>query len=167
MVGTGLVMWVAKRAPKAKAGRHFGLRLVETLNMGTIFGLPIAMFGFFWANRLLPGMLQDRPEWEIRAFFALWLAAYLHAALRPGRRGWAEQAGIAAVLALLLPVVNLITSRHHLGLSLPGGDWLMAGMDLGFLGFGLAFALAARQLWRRPGVARAQARGGHLQEEGA
>ncbi|MDO9709102.1 PepSY-associated TM helix domain-containing protein [Paracraurococcus lichenis] len=167
MVGTGLVMWVAKRAPKRGEGRHAGLRLAEALNMGTVFGLPVAMLGFFWANRLLPAMLDQRPEWEIRIFFALWLAAYLHAALRPGRRGWAEQAAAAALLGLLLPVLNGLTTRHHLGASLPAGDWLMAGMDLGFLGFGLGFALAARRLWRAPRPAAAEAPPGRLRAEGA
>lgn len=168
MVGTGLVLWVAKRAPKGEGRRHFGLRLVEALNMGTVFGLPAAMLGFFWANRLLPGVMGGRAEWEIRAFFGIWLLAYLHAALRPGRRGWAEQAGAAALLALLLPVLNLMTTRYHLGVTLPAGDWLMAGMDLGFLGFGLAFALAARRLRRGAGAkTAAEARPGQLQAKGA
>ena len=167
MVGTGLVMWVVKRVPKRGERRSFGLRLVETLNLGTIFGLPIAMFGFLWANRLLPGVLDHRPAWEIRVFFAIWVAAYLHAALRPGRRGWAEQAGLAAVLAGLLPVLNMLTTRHHLGMALPAGDWLMAGMDLGFLGFGLAFALAAWRLWPGSRLAMTAAHNRHLREGGA
>ncbi|MCO6417752.1 PepSY domain-containing protein [Siccirubricoccus sp. KC 17139] len=165
MVGTGLVLWAAKRAPKGAARRGFGLRLVEALNMGTVFGLPLAMLGFFWANRLLPAALPLRAEWEIRVFFALWLLAYLHAALRPGRRGWAEQAGVAALLGLLLPVLNLLTTHHHLGVTLPAGDWLLAGMDLGLAGFGLAFALAALKLWRAP--QRAAVPLGRMRAEGA
>ena len=150
MVGTGLVLWAAKRAPKGAERRPVGLRLVDTLNMGTVFGLPVAMFGFFWANRLLPGVMEGRADWEVRIFFGLWVLAYLHAALRPGRRGWAEQAGLAAGLALLLPVLNLLTTRYHLGVSLPSRDGLMAGMDLGFLAFGLGFAGVARKLWLPP-----------------
>ena len=158
MVGTGLVLWVVKRAPRPGERRHFGLRLAEMLNLGTVFGLPVAMLGFFWANRLLPGAMEGRADWEIRAFFGLWLLAYLHAALRPGRRGWAEQAVVAALLGLGLPVLNALTTRYHLGATLPAGDWLMAGMDLGFLAFGVAFALAARKLWRPPARNPADAR---------
>ncbi|WP_149536609.1 PepSY-associated TM helix domain-containing protein [Siccirubricoccus phaeus] len=171
MVGTGLVLWAAKRVPKragqGAARRGFGLRLVETLNLGTVFGLPVAMLGFFWADRLLPRVMEARSDWEIRIFFGLWLLAYLHAALRPGRRGWAEQAGFAALLGLGLPLLTALTTRYHLGVTLPAGDWLMAGMDLGFLGFGLAFALAARKLWRESRRAAAAAPLGRLRAEGA
>jgi uncharacterized iron-regulated membrane protein len=166
MVGTGLVMWVAKRLPKNET-RHLGIRLVEMLNMGTVFGLPMAMFGFFWANRLLPAMMEQRAQWEIKVFFAIWAVTYLHAALRPGRRGWAEQAVVTAALCLLLPVVNAATTRFNLGHTLMTGDWLMAGMDLGFLCFGLFFAWAARKLWRVPEPKPQPARNPRLRESEA
>jgi len=43
MVATGLILWVVKRLPQQrKAGRHFGHRLVECLNVGAIAGLLVA-----------------------------------------------------------------------------------------------------------------------------
>ncbi len=54
MVATGLLLWAVARVPKAGVERGFGLRLVQTLNVATIAGLPMAIAGFFLANRLLP-----------------------------------------------------------------------------------------------------------------
>src|SRR5690606_33976884 len=62
MIATGLVLWVVKRLPeRRKLGRTpFGHRLVEVLNIGTVAGLPLAIAGYFWANRLLPAELAQR-----------------------------------------------------------------------------------------------------------
>ena len=70
MVGTGLVLWIAKRRQKARPGAReaFSLRLVDGLNAGTVAGLFIAVAAFFWANRLLPPDLPGRQLWEVRAF---------------------------------------------------------------------------------------------------
>ena len=73
MVGTGLVLWIAKRRQKARPGAReaFSLRLVDGLNAGTVAGLFIAVAAFFWANRLLPPDLPGRQLWEVRAFLGL------------------------------------------------------------------------------------------------
>lgn len=167
MVGTGLVLWAAKRRPKGAQRPGFGHRLVDVLNLATIGGLPIAMAGFFWANRLLPPTLAGRADWEVRSFFILWALALLHAVLRPGRRGWVEQFGLAALLGLGLPVLNLLTSRHHLGITLPAGDWALAGVDLVIAGLGLGFALLAWRLARRQAAPAPRHRAATLRAEEA
>jgi uncharacterized iron-regulated membrane protein len=152
MVATGLILWAAKhRQKRAATGKPgFGLRLVDTLNIGTVAGLPIAMAGFFWANRLLPAEIADRSEWEIRIFFGLWAVAMLHALIRPARRAWIEQFAAAAFLGLAIPVLNALTTHRHLGASLREGDWAMAGMDLGLAGMGALGGVIAWKLARRP-----------------
>src|SRR5690606_31431910 len=46
MIGTGLVLWTVKRrkqhldAPQSPLWEDFGVRLVETLNVATLAGLP-------------------------------------------------------------------------------------------------------------------------------
>ncbi|PTN46083.1 peptidase, partial [Achromobacter xylosoxidans] len=49
MVGTGLVLWIAKRRQKARPGAReaFSLRLVDALNAGTVAGLFISIAAFF------------------------------------------------------------------------------------------------------------------------
>lgn len=148
MIATGLVLWSVKRRQrieKAREAPHFGLRLVEKLNVATVVGLPVAIAAYFWANRLLPLELASRAEWEVHCLFLMWLAMFLHAALRPACRVWTEQSWLAAGAFGLLPLVNALTTDRHLAASLPAGDWVFAGFDLAMLALGLVFAAVA---WR-------------------
>ena len=149
MVGTGLLLWVVKERQAArKAGRAgLGLRLAEVLNLATIAGLPVAMAGFFWLNRLLPVSLPARAEWEVDGFFIMWGACLLHAALRLGsRRGWMEQLALAGALGLGLPLLNALTTRLHIGVTIPAGEWRLAGLDLTVAVLGAILAGAAAYL---------------------
>jgi uncharacterized iron-regulated membrane protein len=142
MVATGLVLWIAKRRQKLTdpARPHFGFRLVERLNIGTIAGLPAAMAVFLWANRLLPVGMAGRGDWEVHAMFIAWGVLLLHGFVRPPRRGWIEQLSLAAGLLLALPVFNIVAAQHGLLASLKTGDTAMALMDLTLLALGAAFA---------------------------
>ncbi|MGY6271776.1 PepSY-associated TM helix domain-containing protein [Achromobacter denitrificans] len=163
MVGTGLVLWIAKRRQKARPGAReaFSLRLVDALNAGTVAGLFLAVAAFFWANRLLPADLAGRQVWEVRAFFAGWGLSLVYAFLFP-RRKWRDLLAAAAAALALVPVVNALTTSRHLGVSLPAGDWVMAGFDLTCLAGALLLAWMARKA-ARSGTAlaggRAAARG--------
>uniref|UniRef100_UPI002FDEAC88 PepSY-associated TM helix domain-containing protein n=1 Tax=Achromobacter insolitus TaxID=217204 RepID=UPI002FDEAC88 len=131
MVGTGLVLWIAKRRQKARPGAReaFSLRLVDALNAGTVAGLFISVAAFFWANRLLPADMPGRQLWETRAFFAVWGLSLVYAFLFQHRK-WRDLLAAAAATLALVPVVNALTTSRHLGVSLPAGDWVMAGFDL-------------------------------------
>jgi len=152
MIGSGLVLWTVKRRPQhAKAGSvPFGHTLVERLNVGTIAGLPIAIAAYFWANRLLPVGLAERSEWEAHVLFMVWGLALLHPVLRPLRRAWLEQLWLGAAAFALLPLLNVFTSQRHLGVTLPAGDWALAGCDLVMLALGLLLGFIARKVrrWR-------------------
>lgn len=155
MVATGLILWTAKHRQKmaATARRGFGLWLVDSLNLAALAGLPIAMLGYLWANRLVPLGIGGRSDWEIRIFFGLWAASLLHAAIRPLRRAWIEQYAFAALLGLAIPVLNALTTHRHLGVSLRQGDWVMAGMDLGLAAMGALAGAVAWKLAARPATA--------------
>ncbi|MBS7597770.1 MULTISPECIES: PepSY-associated TM helix domain-containing protein [Pseudomonas] len=159
VIGTGLVMWLGKRQLKhAKSGTQpFELRLVEVLNIASMSGLLIGVAAFFWANRLLPIGLEGRADWEINCFFLLWALSLLHAMLRPGRRAWAEQLGLGALLWAALPLLNGLTTGQGLNHSIAVGDWAMAGFDLSALASGLFLAWAATKMWRAPVVAAKRA----------
>lgn len=146
MVGTGLTLWVSKRAAKhAKSGvRPLGLRLVEGLNVGAIAGLLLAVGAYFWANRLIPAAMEGRADGEIAAFFTAWAAALVHAFLRGPRLAWRETLWAAAALLLTLPLLNPATGGGHLPGAILRGDWLAAGVDLAALVGGMACAIAAR-----------------------
>lgn len=161
MIATGMILWTVKRRPaqlKKANGPDFGHRLVESLNLGTIVGLPIAIAAFFWANRLLPMDFAARSDWEIHVMFLVWLATLLYPLTRQIMRGWVDLLWLAAAAYGLLPIINAVTTDRHLANSLAQGDWLFAGVDLTFVMTGILFAVAAIKLRQRlqhtPQVAR-------------
>lgn len=147
MVATGLVLWLVSR--RRKGGVHVGHALVGRLNTAAIAGLLMAIAVFFWANRLLPLDLAARADGEGWCFFLSWALMLLHAALRDEAKAWREQFALAAALFILLPLLNGLTTDRHLLVSLPGGDWSMAGMDFGLLITGLVCGAVALHLQRR------------------
>ena len=169
MVATGLVLWIAKRRQKARPGdarEAFSLRLVDGLNAGTIAGVVFGVAAVFLANRLLPADMPGRQVWEVRAFFIAWGLSLVYAFLFQ-RRKWQDLLAVAAAALALVPVFNALTTHRHLGVSLPQGDWVMAGFDLTCLASALFFAWMARKAARarkaparsagKPRAARAQA----------
>jgi uncharacterized iron-regulated membrane protein len=156
MIGTGLLLWSNKRTAKLRdegRTRHFGITLVDTLNLGTIVGLPIAIAAYFWANRLLPASMDSRAAWEVHVMFATLAAMFVYPVVRPLRRAWIELLWLAAASIGLLPLLNALTTNRHLGESLPQSDWVMAGFDITAMAIGLIFAaFALRQTRRAAGV---------------
>lgn len=142
MIGAGLVLWTTKR--RAKGAEHFGLRLVERLNVGTIVGVPIGIATYFWANRLIPVEFAGRAAWEAHALFLAWGLMLVHAHWRPLSKTWIEQLWIAAGLYSLLPLLNALTTDRHLGVTLRLGEWSLAGFDLTMCAIGILFALTAK-----------------------
>lgn len=151
MIATGLILWTVKRRQKQRSeGDAFSFRLVETLNIGTIAGLPMGIAAYFWANRLLPAGLEGRAEWEYHSLFSAMGAALIWATIRrPASRAWTEILWIAALAFLLLPLVNALTTDRHLGVSIAAGDWVLAGFDATMLALGSAIAVAALKIHRR------------------
>ncbi|TFL15416.1 PepSY domain-containing protein [Pusillimonas caeni] len=155
MIATGLVLWTAKRKAKQekrlKAGQsmEFGYRLVRCLNVGAIAGLPVAMAAYFWANRLIPAEFADRRAWEAHAMFIVWGVTLVYPAFRSHLQAWVDELRLAALAFALLPLVNALTTQRHLGVTLPAGDWVLAGFDLVMLGLGAVFAYAAHEVSRK------------------
>ncbi|WP_082616372.1 PepSY domain-containing protein [Massilia sp. Root418] len=160
MVATGALLWAVKsrqrQAKALKAGGNlrgnvgFGTRLVEALNLGVIAGLPVAYGAYFWANRLLPVGMAERPENEIMWFFISWGAAMGLAQIRPDRPMWRFQLGAGALLLMGIPVLNAFTTSSHLGVTLlqSRGPAAVAGFDLTVFALGLLLAFAAHRLGR-------------------
>jgi len=119
--------------------------VIEALNVAAIAGIALACIGYFYANRLLPVEWTDRALWEIRAFLWLWLATLLHALVRPSMRAWVEQLAAGAVLCLLLPLLNYLTTGQNLLAYATAGDGQRAGVELVALGFGVMLAVMARR----------------------
>ena len=132
MIATGLIMWTVKRRAQLKDSPHFGFRLVESLNIGTILGVPLATAAYLWANRLLPTM-TDRAKQEILIFFITWGISYLIAILLPKKLAWLWLARVTALAFVLLPIINIVMTSRGFVHSMMAQDWLFVAFDIGFV----------------------------------
>lgn len=144
MVATGLVLWSVSRRQKLPDPErpHFGFRLVERLNIGTIAGVPAGMAAMLWANRLLPVGMAERSPWEVHSMFIVWGGMILYACFRPVKKAWVETLGAAAFMVAALPLVSAITTpSRNLAANALRGDWAMVAFDLTLVALGgvLAF----------------------------
>lgn len=149
MIATGSILFAVKR--RAKSGHEWGgathsmYRSIDALNVAALAGAALASIAYLYGNRLLPLVLEERSSWEIRVFFAVWALSLLHALLRTTYKAWREQLWMLALLCLGLPLLNAITTGHHLLLYLAQGDDRRGGLELTCMALGLLVAWGA---WR-------------------
>lgn len=148
MVATGLVLWSVARLPKQPGPSRmpWAHRIVHTLNIGTIAGLPLAVACYFLANRVLPVSMPARPEAEIQAFFGGWAAMALLGLCLTPRRAWVVAMATVAFAYLLIPVVGGLTIRHYLIARLHDGHGMFVLFDAVVLGIGVGFGFAVYAL---------------------
>ncbi len=145
MLATGLILWTNKRRKKPDHSRT-GLALVDTLNIATLAGFPVALLALLWLNRILPNTLPARADWEIHGLFMVWLLMFVHAVIRPRTQAWREQWWLAGVLLLGLPVLNMVTTDRGGLTAWLNGDWLYVGFDIAsFMMAALAFRFARQE----------------------
>jgi uncharacterized iron-regulated membrane protein len=153
LIATGYLFWLeARRKRHVQLGRR-DVPIVEGLTVGSVSGIVIATFAFFVVNRLLPlGVTflgQERAALEIRTFYLVWLAAFIHTWLRP-TRAWIEQCWTIAVLGAAAALLNWLTTGDHLVRSLAHRHlWAVGGMDFMLLTGAVVAAWTAWKLHRR------------------
>ncbi|WOC28058.1 PepSY domain-containing protein [Pseudoalteromonas sp. N1230-9] len=148
MIATGCIMW-AKRLrerlkPQQQAG--VGLKLVETLNLATLMGLPFATASFFIANRLLPLEMVARADKEILVFFLAWLAMTVLAIISSSKRQWQLAAWLNALVCFAVPLVNAMTTEGDWISYLLTQNWALFCVDFGFIIAGSLFILQGKKL---------------------
>jgi len=152
-IATGLILWTQSRA----AADSMGHRLVARLTAGTVAGMPLAIAGYFWANRLIPIATENRAANEVAAFFMIWAAAYLFALSQPTKGGWVVLWTAAGAAWVSLPLISALTTTRGLNTSLAAGDWTFAAFDIVSLGLGmLAGRIALVTARHRPPAPRAR-----------
>lgn len=122
MIATGLILWTVKRRKRLLDPEKpdLGFRIVERLNIAVIAGFPGAIAVYFIANRLLPVVMPDHAEWEIRCLFMTFAAAFIMACFRPVRRAWVETLTMTALLFLAVLIVDAMTNPRWLLTSFRG-----------------------------------------------
>ena len=157
MVASGSLMWSAKRREQHGADdSSVGYRVVEALNAAGIAGLMLSSAALFWINRLLPVDLAARMGWEMRCFFGVWSMCLLHAIVRGKSQAiWREQLWLAALLLLLLPVLNAMTGGLPLPRAITSGQWGVAGVELTAMAFSAVLAWTG---WKIGVVSRSPSR---------
>lgn len=142
LIGTGLILWTKKREYKNEQKKSIGFFIVEKLNIGTIVGIFIAIAVYFIANRLIPMDEVLRKSFEINAFFIAWALAYIYAFIRNSAKAWIEQLVFAAILFMLLPILNAITTFESFS-QIYNRDMILIYFDIFFVSIASALLLCA------------------------
>ena len=135
MIATGMLFWLRSRERKMDRNA-LGFRAVEALTIGSVTGIILATGAFLIANCLLPEDVSSggvgRADVEVRMFFAVWIAALVHAAI-VRHRAWAHQCWGIAALAILAAILNWATSDAVPVVELFNGDTAVGAIDLALI----------------------------------
>lgn len=147
MIASGNLFWMRARISKSGA-QTAGVIVVRGLTIGAVTGLIAATAAFFAVNKALPANAAalglDRSELEVVAFFLVWIAAFIHAFMRPDR-AWKEQCAAIGCLCFLATGLNWLTSGHHFFAAAQLKLWSVIGMDASLIVSGvIAFWIAMR-----------------------
>lgn len=114
MIASGLLLWSLKRQIQ-KSTYSLGYYMVDRLNVSIFVGLPIAILGYFYTNRLFTVFYPHLPNYEIHAFFLVWLSCFLGSLLIKKEDLWIVFLNLFLSLALLLPLVSWLVI-HRIGI---------------------------------------------------
>lgn len=152
MIATGFLFWLESRRARHASKGLSGVRVVEALAIGSITGIMLGTLAFFIANRCLPLQASyagvTRDVLEVWAFYLMWITAFVHAWLRPGR-AWREQAWLICGLASLAVLLNWLSTGDHLARTLASGQHAVAGMDLMLIAAAVLAGTVAIRLGQR------------------
>lgn len=154
MLISGSLLWEKRVATSSKT-ESFGLKLVKTLNVGTIMGLPLATCAFFYANRLLPHTITMRADKEINAFFITWLVCLICSGLALKHQAWFKLALVNAFAWALLPIISAIQTGLPTHLAIIEGKTILWAFDIAFLVIAMISGFIATKLYRNLNTVRA------------
>lgn len=142
MIATGLVLWTVKRRRQLlnMDKPYLGFWLVEKLNIATLAGLPLAMVGFLWLNRLLPLEMAARAKWEVDGFFMIWASSFVLTLLLSSRHAWRTLLSLVTLCLLFTPLLNSVTTERGFFQSVLSHDILFISFDMMFFILALLFA---------------------------
>ncbi|MEM6709384.1 MAG: PepSY-associated TM helix domain-containing protein [Pseudomonadota bacterium] len=154
MIGTGLMVWVERRA-NGPVGRHSpaSYALMGRFNTGAMLGLPLATVALFYIDRLVPVAAADRLTLIGTSYLGIWaVCALLTCFIRDARLSFC--ALLAAAGALGVGVLPLDAATLGNGATLLDASQRNAlGLDLGLMLLGALAIVVAKGLYPKPAVA--------------
>jgi hypothetical protein len=159
LIASGMLLWVDRRRVRHMKQGRIAYRVVNGIACAGTAGVVLATLAMLVANRALPMALGGRADIEAGVYFAVSVAAFLHAGWRARgtatRTAWREQGWAIAALALSAAVLNGVTTGDFPWVALARGDWAVAGVDLVLLASATVAAVAACRLGAGDSVAPA------------
>jgi hypothetical protein len=147
MIATGMLFWLRSRQSRL-AQTSPGYRVVEAMTIGGVSGIILASGAFLLANRLLPADAAvaglGRAELEVRVFWLVWLATFIHAAL-VRERAWGQQCWAIAAAGAAAVLLNAVTTSQYVPSATASLHGAVTLMDMVLLA---GAALAAWAAWR-------------------
>ncbi len=132
LIASGLIIWLNKRLEKTKK-RHRGHHIVQQLNIDVLAGLPLAIAGYFFANRLIPATLAYRAELEIVTFIVCWLAVIVCCHVKHIESLWPKLLLIMAGAYLTLPIIDVLIEPRYFLDALQFANFNYLGVNLLFI----------------------------------
>lgn len=147
MIASGLMFWIQARIKKGVVDPR-SVRVVRGLAVGSVSGLILASGAYLVTNRIIPsgseGFGMGRATFEVLFFYLVWIASFIHAAVR-GKHAWREQCRMIALVAIIAVVLNWITTGDHPIVAFRSGLTQIWSMDLTILvGAAIAWFAASK-----------------------
>lgn len=106
MIASGLLLWSLKRQLKHHHDKyHFGLYIVDRLNISILIGLPIAMFCYFVSNRI--SLILSTVTDEISTFFSVWVLCLIFSLFIPKQYLWKSFLSIFILCGIAVLLLDL------------------------------------------------------------
>jgi uncharacterized iron-regulated membrane protein len=112
LIATGTLLWINSRVQRQVY--HVGTTLITWSNRSVFAGLPLAIIGLFYANRLLPITMVERESYEVLTFFLCWLACAIFAIKKHNPRYWYGVLSVFSIACFFLPLFDLLSPEHYL-----------------------------------------------------
>lgn len=146
MIASGLLLWSLKRQLQMKTEQfHIGHYLVQRLNVTAIIGLPIAVLGYLYANRI-GALTKSIQNYEVVAFFTVWLSIFIISLCIKKQYIWKQQLAILIALAFSLPIFNLVFLLQQNNIQNFTQFWTFFRIDLFILIFGVLAVFLYRNI---------------------
>lgn len=119
LMASGLILFQRtehRRLSHNTRSSRLALQIINSLNIGTIIGLPIASLGLLWSTRLPEWHNMMPVTWETAIFFSLWGGSFAHALVHA--RALHVQSIILTVLGLGLLPIDMVTRPLTTNLTL-------------------------------------------------